>query len=154
MLQRKQTLYLLLSLIVLVTFLPLQIGVFSPSATMGADARVFNLWMVMPDGSKSLAGWPLFVILFAACITTVYTISAYKRRMFQSKLCIANICLIVAWYIYYILFGYIFAKPIADTDFHPFLSSVIPLAALAFQILARRGIIADENLVRSADRFR
>lgn len=154
MLQRKQTLFLLLSIAVSTWCLAMPLGVFSPIQTMETDIQLFNLWMVMQDGSRSFSVWPLFCLLLMSCTNAAYCITAYKNRPFQSKLCMFNILLIIGWYIYLVLVGYVFNKPMDNSEFQPSWPSILPLVVLIFHVLARRGIIADEKLVRSADRFR
>ena len=136
MIQRKQTLYLLLALIVTTICLCLPIGTFAPTG-MGVDMPVYNLWVVTPGG-HDFSVWVLFLLLLLTCPITIAAIFLYKNRKVQAKLCL-------------------YALTLGDdlqATFHFEVIALLPFVALLLYILARKGILADEALVRSMDRIR
>ena len=62
MIQRKQTVFLLLALIVTLVCLCLPVGKFVPQ-TMGVDMPMYNLWLVDGNGGHDFSVWPTFAIL-------------------------------------------------------------------------------------------
>ena len=150
MIQRKQTVFLLLALIATVCCLCMPVGTFVKDG-MGADSSVYNLW-VEQDGVKNFAVWPLFVVLLLSCPVCLMAIFAYRNRMLQSKLCVVCMGLMIVW-------GaalFFFATTIGgdDSSFHVGFASAFPVVALVLYFMARRGVLADEKLVRAADRIR
>lgn len=93
---------------------------------------------------------------FALLVVTVpleaFAVFSYRTRPLQAKLCSWSIVFCLAWYVYYA-----FALHAAAGDeyaFHLQFAACLPLVAVIALFLARRGVIHDEKLVRSADRLR
>ena len=74
---------------------------------------------------------------------SAYTIFLYRRRMVQARFCLAGLFVIFAWYI-----GIAVLEGVAG-----FVES-LPMVNAILIFLARKGILDDEKLVRSADRIR
>ncbi len=151
MLQRIQTVYLFLALIVTVVCLCLPIGAFTP-AGMGGDTMMFNLWKLLPEGGHDFSVWPLFVILLLTCPLNLLTVFTYKNRKLQSRLCVYNVLLNLVWIALYVVFGYVMVED--GVTFNPQLAACLPGVAIILYVMARRGIQSDERLVRSMDRIR
>lgn len=150
MIQRKQTVFLFLALVATICCLCMPVGTFVQQG-MGTDSTVFNLWMEQ-DGNKNFAVWPLFVVLLLSCPVCLMAIFAFRNRMLQSKLCVVGMALQVVW-------GsaiFFFASTLGGdgASFHVGFASAFPIVALVLYFMARRGILADEKLVRAADRIR
>lgn len=154
MLQRKQTVFLLLAVILTAVCMCLQIGSIVPEELGNAESEFYNLWILKGDGTRTFAVWPLFAVLLASCTIGLVTIFLYKNRPLQSALCLASILLIVGWYLSYGIYAYYFGGRFPEVSFRPTWVAALPLVALIGYILARRSIMADEKLVRSADRIR
>ena len=116
MIQRKQTLFLLVAVIL---------------------GMVFFL------------AWPLFLIQMLASAVSLYTIFIYKNRPRQAALCLVSIIVNLIWYI--TLAVLIHQGKLPETL--PY-TCCLPIIAAIFCFLARKAIIADEKLVRAADRIR
>ena len=128
MIQRIQTVYLLVAVVLCVVCLCMEIGVFSVE---GFElAHEYNLWLVNFTGTRNFATWPLF------------------------GFCLFSIMLRVGWYAIYAAYALMLMPGTADVKFTPSWASVCPMAALVFTFLAQRAIKADERLVRAADRIR
>lgn len=150
MLQRKQTLFLLFSLMAIIVCLCLPVGRYIPN-DMGENITIFNLW-VSYSGGHDFGVWPLFAVLLLLCPIEIYTIFAYQNRVLQSKMCILGVLLVFVWYILYVIFIQSCETP--DTHFAVSFGVCLPLLSAIFLLMARQGIIHDEKLVRSADRIR
>ena len=128
------------------------IGVFVPDG-MKPGIELYNLWAVLPeDGSRDFSYWPMFALLLIAATLTIFTLFAYKNRKRQAKMCVGAIFLCVAWCIAFAIFGYILEPK--DTKFYPAIIAALPVVAIILLFMARSRILADEKLVRAADRIR
>lgn len=152
MIQRKQTIFLLVSLILTVICLCLPVGTFSGTHPLGTEADMYNLWIVLPAGSHDYSVWVLFAILLITCPITLVGIFSYHNRIVQSRYCMFNMLLILGWYVVY---G-VLAVGMTDYlgDFNISFAAVLPLICLILYFMARRAILADEALVRASDRIR
>ncbi len=112
MIQRKQTVFLLLAAILAIVCLVLRWQ-----------------WIDVVQG------------LLAAL--SVYTIFIYKKRIKQAQLCLLGIALIFVWYILLA----VYQGDLMTID-------ALPMVNAMLIFMARRGILADEKLVRAADRIR
>lgn len=152
MIQRKQTVYLFLALVLNIVCLCLPVGRFV-FQTMGADAVLTNLWIRMGDGTMQFSGWYLFAILLLACPVTIWAIASYKKRRFQANLCLLCMVLMVLWYAGYAVVKFHVA-PQMNADLSMAWTYFLPFLSMICYVLARRGVLADEKLVRSMDRIR
>ena len=116
MIQRKQTLFLLIAVIL---------------------------------GMVHFQAWALFAVQMLASAISLIAIFLFKRRPLQATLCLAAILANIVWYI--VLAVMIQQGLLAESL--P-LTAALPILAAIFCLLARRGVLADEKLVRAADRLR
>ena len=88
MIQRKQTLFLLLAVIVCALGLYFPIGSIAPEG-MGTDSMVYNLGVVTGEGGLAVSATciPLFVLLSVTAILSLVTIFLYKNRKVQMSIC-------------------------------------------------------------------
>lgn len=152
MIQRKQTLFLLLAFIATVVCLCCPVAYFCP-LEMGVKGIMRNLWLDKGNNITDFSVWPLFALLVLSAVLSLYTIFLYKNRKIQINLCLFNIILLIGWnlvYIYYIHQITIFTQ----SNYTFTITAVLPLLSLVLVLLARKCIIADEKLIRSIDRVR
>ena len=152
MIQRKQTVFLLLALIVTLVCLCLPVGKFVPQ-TMGVDMPMYNLWLVDGNGGHDFSVWPTFAILLITCPLALAAIFLYKNRKLQGKFCVLNILLLIGWYLLYI-FNVKTVGDAQNASFHVAFAACLPLISLILHVMALRGIRADEALIKSMDRIR
>ena len=156
MIQRKQTLFLLLAVIVcaLCQFLP--VGSIEPKG-MGADSLIYNLGVVMGDGGLAISTTciPLFVLLSVTAILSLVTIFLYKNRKVQMSICKCTMLLQVMWVIDYVL---ILLGIIPIPEVHGKMgiefAACLPIVSLILVAMAYKGVNDDEKLVKAADRIR
>ena len=151
MLQRIQTIYLILALVLTVVCLAMPVGIFDNSTTMEGTTTLLNLWKNTPVG-VDYSVWPLFAVLLPTCPICVFAIFAYKSRKMQMKLCLFNVLLILVWIGLLVFFAYV--QPGNESAFHPSAYAFFPVVALVLYLLARKGIKHDEKLIRDMDRIR
>jgi len=161
MIQRKQTLYLLVITVVAALLMNVDPAFYEESgkvkienaelAAVDVDVHFTNTRI---DGKEIAQNKGIFIILIAIGLVAFVTIFLFKNRKMQLYLILLNYILILAlfanMYWYSLNMGY------ADTEitksFLP--AAVSPVSFLLFNFLARRGIVHDEKLVRSLDRLR
>ena len=151
MLQRIQTVYLLLALILTTVCLCLPVGAFVPEG-MGTDAVMYNLWTVTPNGGHDLSVCPLFSLLVLTCPICLFAIFAYNKRILQSRLCVLCILLDIAWIAFYAYKGFFAVEE--GMAFKMAIAAGLPGVCIILYALARRGILKDERLVRESNTFR
>ena len=82
----------------------------------------------------------------------VWAIVGFRNRPRQAKLCAINMLLLIVWYalaaFYALYVGF------RDYTFHANIAICFPLVTIILYWMARRGVLADEKLVRAADRIR
>ena len=168
MIQRIQTLYLLL-----VVILGTLLCIFSPVEFLLPDATDYV-------SLHALDKWPLAVMSIAIPLLALVTIGLYKRRLLQVRLNIMNVVLclgyyaLLALYVAYIVKGY---EPLdavncqlstancqlptvncqlstVNCEWYLTMWSAIPLVNVVLTMMATRRILKDEALVRAADRLR
>ena len=151
MIQRKQSLFLLVVFVLSIVGAMLQVGNIEPSG-MGVGDNVYSLCILHADGSRGYASFPLLVIYTLNGILSLATIFLFNNRKLQMKLCSVGIAFMA---IRYHVFAYLCVSvfPEAGT-FHPSFSVCLPVVCLILYVMAHAGINKDEKLVRSMDRIR
>lgn len=151
MLQRKQSLFLLLAVIFNIVCLMMPVGELVPDG-LGVNSVIYNLWIKDGNGAASFVSAPLFAILLIETVLSVFTIFRYNNRKQQIKMCSWNMLLLVVWYLAYVAV-YMTNKE-AGESLKLCFSFILPLVSLILTYMARRGVKADEALIRAAERIR
>jgi hypothetical protein len=153
MIQRIQTIYLFLSLmlIALILFIPIAQLTYN-----GEHFTTFRATGFYDIASGKFSVRTLSVVILLVVIISLYFISIflYKKRILQLRICIINIILLiglVAIFIYHVVF---FVQRIPGVNWMPGLSFILPPIAIILTWLALRGIRKDEMLIRLSDRIR
>ncbi len=149
MIQRIQTIYLLIVTILSVTCLFLPIGSFIDGSSI---SEFFNLYISKADGVKDYAPWALFIILILSALISFVTIFFFKKRMLQIRLSIFNIILNVGYYASFIAFLFILKSD--KESFALNWPICLPFINIILSWLAVRAIGKDEMLVKAYDRLR
>ena len=149
MIQRIQTIYLLVVTILMIVCMCTSVG-----SIISADNQISeftNLSITMADGTKDYAPWALFVILLLVAVCSFGTIFLFKKRMLQIRLTIFSSVMLIGYYLTLVAFIFMLAE---DASFTPSWTVCLPFAAIVLNWLAIRAIGADEMLVKSYDRLR
>ena len=156
MIQRKQTLFLLVAFICYALCLFLPIATIA-SKVMGGDSLLYNLGVVSGDQGIvfSATCLPLFILLAVSAVLALVTIFLFKNRKLQANLCSITALFNVLWYADYalMLFGLV-GLPEVDGNMTVRFAACLPLVSLILVMMARKGVVDDEKLVRAADRIR
>ena len=145
MIQRKQTLFLLLAFLLAVVCLSTRLGSYETSDG-GVMGNVYNLFITDGMGGRHFTTWPLMAVLLLSAVLMLLTIFMYRRRPLQSLMASVAALLQVVWYV---LFVVITGEGLSMT-----LSAALPAVCAILCFMARQAIKADEKLVRSMDRIR
>jgi hypothetical protein len=94
MIQRIQTVYLLIVAILMVLMMSFPIGFFYTEA---AVAEMSNLSVALPDGALDYTPWALFVLLMLVAVLSLATIFLYKKRMLQIRLTLFSSNITLLW---------------------------------------------------------
>ena len=150
MIQRKQTVFLFLALLATIACLCLPVGSFEPQG-MGTENQLMNLWINEANGGRNFSVWALFAILLVTCPINTFAIFDYHNRKRQARFCMFSMLMIIGWYIVYGVFSQVLMP---GFTFHVGFAACLPLIAFILLWLTRHSILADEALVRAADRIR
>jgi hypothetical protein len=150
MIQRKQTVFLFLALLATIACLCLPVGSFEAQG-MGTENQLMNLWINETNGGRNFSVWALFAILLVTCPINTFAIFDYHNRKRQARFCMFSMLMIIGWYIVYGVFSQVLMP---GFTFHVGFAACLPLIAFILLWLARHSILADEALVRAADRIR
>lgn len=150
MIQRIQSVYLLIVTILLVVCLCTPVG--SYIASDYSVSQFTNLAIIAPDGAKDYAPWALFAILLVAALLAFTTIFLFKNRMLQIRLTIFSTILLLGYYA--TLVAFIFMLKDETTTYTASWTVCLPAVAIILNWLAIRAIGKDEVLVKAYDRLR
>ncbi len=156
MIQRIQTVYLLIISILMVVLL------FMPLATVqrGETFYSFNVaglyTMLTEKPDLVYPTWGLLVLTVAIALLSCIIIFLFRKRILQIRLCIFNALLMIG---FYGLFAFLLWKVKSESadalfSFTGQIGLTFPFIGIILDYLAIRNIGADEALVRSLERLR
>lgn len=152
MIQRIQSVYLLLVTVLLVVALCMPVGQF-----IGADGvttYVFKpLGVTLSDGALQ-STWGLFGILLFSALIAFCTIFLFRNRMMQVRMTIFSSLLLIGYYIAFCVFMFVLKSDLDAMTFQLGWALCLPLVAIILNYLAFRAIYKDELMVKAADRLR
>ena len=160
MLQRVQTIYMLASVIAILTMHFFWLAsIATPEATF--EMNSLGLQCVPADFAPGMMGWDLFLLLLVMLALPLATIFLYKKRKLQLHLLIYTAVLDVCYYglFFYDLSKYedvVFAlstSKVMDTNCNAVML-FMPALSVFCLIMAMRGVIYDIALLKSLDRLR
>jgi len=155
MIQRIQTIYLVVAVLLLAMPMMLRMALFTVQIPEGA----YKLYPanVLFNGEEVMSTIVVLATITIAVMLLVYAIMQYKNRGFQMNLIkvsiLSQLSFLVAVFFYLDkVKGLAATATDAAVSYSPLLSA--PVVALFFCLLAIRSIKKDDALVRSADRLR
>lgn len=155
MIQRIQSLYLLMTSLLSILFLNGSFLTFLNSSGTEITMNFNGIWESSVAGNPQMIRnlIPLSVIILIICILSFTAIFLFKKRKIQLKLTVSVILLAIL-FIGLMSFYAFWTTGKYQAKLVPGFKMFIPLLILVFGILAYRGIRKDENLVKSYDRLR
>ena len=151
MIQRVQSIYLLVASIFMLLFYVFPIAVFTTSTFA---FEFFNCHITHPENLEppiTLA--PLAILPLLSILISFVTIFLFKKRKIQMRLSKINLLLIFTIIVVTILY-FLKISELLDGDVQYGFSGIFPILAFIVTIMAHSAINKDEELVRSADRIR
>lgn len=152
MIQRIQTLYLLVAGIFPAISLFVPLVVFSKGARW-ASMSAFGCESALVQELAGFHPYGLLVFTLLASLSALYAIFGYKNRKSQIKKVYLTIVFNVIWYVALGAYTYSVSERIG-LGYTFTISALLPIIALIALFLALKGIRKDEALVRAADRIR
>lgn len=154
MIQRIQTIYLLLAGVLAWLFATMPLLYFSTS-----DRGLFDIYArgISTGGEFVNEVVYLWILAGGATLLPIVNIFFFKKRMAQMRLCVVNVVLLFGNYLllgtyYFMVIGAFKEIGIEARGFHPAIFT--PLASIVLVLFAAKAIYKDEMLVRSVDRIR
>ena len=149
MIQRIQTIYLLLVTALLITSMCLPVGSF-----IGADAAMYTFKPLgVEQNGMFYSTWGVFGILLLSAIIAFATIFLFKNRMLQIRMSIFNSILLIGYYLTFLAFMFVLKKDL-NAAFQISWALCLPLISIILNYLAIRAIGRDEVMVKAAGRLR
>lgn len=166
MIQRIQTLYLFLITLMMAVMLFLSPMTYAtPEEAVEQAMYTYDLGHLheviydsheklvhVPD-SKIMSTWALSALVLAIGGLSFMTIFFFRKRILQARLCVLGMLLSLGYYVLLIVYSVIFCRML-QVDWYFELNAALPLVAMILYFFATRAILADEALVRAADRIR
>jgi len=155
MIQRIQTLYLLLTALLAVLFLTGSIFTFTSAEGNDLMLRITGTYSAVGESGieKTDSSFVLSFILLLIPVISVVTIFFFKNRKLQLRLNTGVISLILIFIILSVIKVITVSKEF-NVTLSPGLKLALPFLMLVSAALAYRSIKKDEELVRSYDRLR
>lgn len=156
MIQRIQSLFLLLTIIASSLFLTGgYLDLVNSTSGYEAVAGFSGVYMVSPGSGNIIAShlFPVPVISVLVPVAAVVAIFLYKNRKLQKKIILFDILLELIL----IISAFILLIPLVNHNsaiLKPGYRIIMPLLSLVFLVLAYLGVKKDDELVKSYDRLR
>jgi hypothetical protein len=154
MIQRIQSLYLLLAI------MALSMLFFFPLAELALNNGTFYIFrfnglfqQTIKGEVLSVPSMALVIIILLNILICLLAIFAFKNRQVQIRMCVFNIVfLLCSLGIIYFYIAFPFAKFQAIVNYKVF--ALMPLVAVVLSFMAIKAIQKDEDLIKSIDRIR
>ena len=152
MIQRIQSVYLLLVTILLVVAICLPVGQYI--GTDGVTTHIFKpLGVTLANGTFQ-STWGLFGILLLSAIIAFCTIFLFRNRMLQVRMTMFSSLLLIGYYIAFFVFMFMLKNDLDAMNFQLGWALCLPVICIILNYLAFRAIYRDELMVKAADRLR
>lgn len=154
MIQRIQSIFLLVSSILMGIFLTTPIARFITNNQENIILQASGFKNIANQNELLNATTPLLILCIIILLISLISIFLFKKRILQIRLCIYNILLnigLIGLFVFYYL-NFINNHDISEKMFTIF--TPVPLANIILLILAFRGIRKDEVIVKAYDRLR
>ena len=154
MLQRIQTVYLLIIVALTIATLVLPLAVLQyGDQLLSFDATGLSTMTAQPE--LIYPAWGLFILTAVIAIIALVTIFLFRKRVLQIRLCIFNALLMLGFYALLAFFAWTIKNQLGgEVSMTVKIALSFPIINLILDYLAIRNIGADEALVRSLDRLR
>lgn len=152
MIQRIQSVYLLIVTGLLIAAMCLPVGQFI--ASDGVTAFVFKPLGVTLASDAFQSTWGLFGILFLSTVVAFCTIFLFRNRMLQVRMTVFNSILLIGYYAAFFVFMFMLKDDLEAMSFQLGWALCLPAVSIVLNYLSFRAIYRDEVMVKAADSFR
>lgn len=161
MIQRIQTIYLMIVAILGIALIWLPVVIFvSPES-----AAELRIWELGATGLTEITEteldpvvlhgiWGLTLTTVLIPVLAIIDIFLYHKRLLQARLNIFQVMLCLGYYGVMAIYVWLMKMNVADVEWSPDFWAAIPLICIVLTLMATRRILKDEALVRAADRLR
>ena len=155
MVQRIQSVYLFLVVILMSFFILSPIAVFDLQDGSALEFYSYSVSKIMANSSeKALSTWPVLFLAIVIAIINFYDIFLYSNRMRQMRLAIYNMLLMIGMIVLVFYFYHYITKNFNTVSHSLKLAAILPVVCIVLNLLAFRGIRKDDLLVKSYERLR
>jgi len=157
MIQRIQSVYLFLVVVSLGTMFYFPLASFIGGEKDQLILYIYKLVSEVPDSNPDVPSWFIFPNLILASLSllvslvSIFLFKNRKRQLSMVRMAIILILILIGAFFFYYAVELENASGIAA---HYEIGAYMPLIAFVFLLLAYRGIMADEKLIRSSERLR
>ena len=152
MIQRIQSVYILIVTGLLIAAMCLPVGQFI--ASDGVTAFVFKPLGVTLASDAFQSTWGLFGILFLSTVVAFCTIFLFRNRMLQVRMTVFNSILLIGYYAAFFVFMFMLKDDLEAMSFQLGWALCLPAISIVLNYLSFRAIYRDEVMVKAADSFR
>ncbi len=155
MIQRIQTLYLLLAVVVsTITLCSPVAGLQNTQNAAIYELSYQGLYLLGSSGRSLIANtWVLTAIMVIIPVLSFITIFLFKKRLLQIRLIFFNIVMMAGYYALLFIYLWQLGKALEATKFLEIVSA-FPLVSIVLNFLAIRAVGKDEALIKSLNRIR
>jgi K+ transporter len=152
MIQRIQTIFLLMALVLTGLFIWLPLG----AIAVNEKIYTFVLKGIIDtsSGQTIYSAWHLIAITTVVLLLQLIVIFTFKKRSKQIRMATVNILLMLGVVIASCLFVVFTAKSMGNAVYSLKITLALPLVSVFLNYLAIKAIQRDEALVKSVDRIR
>ena len=153
MIQRIQTLYLLISLVIVTLIL------FFPFFEFNAGEYIFNCFNITKISHNEIIliknSYPLGILISIILLLHLIAIFTFKIRSLQMRITVLTIILLIGFYGLLAFYRFVMLDfEIISSETKYSFTLIIPIISTILVFLANRKIKKDDELVKSADRIR
>lgn len=149
MLQRKQSLFLIAAMFLIVS------NLFVPF--ISSQDLIFNSFRIdnlSTDANIVINTFPIAIYAIILVLVHLFAFFLFKNRPLQMRITMLSLLLSIAFY-GIILFYHFMSQSQIKMEFNQYgFGLITPILAAVFDFMAYNGIKKDEKIVRDADRFR
>ena len=154
MIQRIQSLYLLITFALTIIMFCLPFGTFLG----GQEGFTLSAWAIKNSAGQTVVPTtPMGILLLVCSILSFFTIFLYRHRWVQLRFCVVGMVLYLGLQAFVVFYTLRSNSAVSQADIHSMSYSVtciLPLVCLILTWLAFRGVLKDETLVKSLERIR
>jgi hypothetical protein len=155
MIQRAQSIYLFLVVVMMSLFLLFPIANLMAENNVSLKLYSFGLKKIVDgESQKLMSTLPVLILAIVISIINFYNIFLFGNRTLQMRLCVYNILLMIGLILLCFYYFRMVNKAYEITYHHFKIAAILPILCIVLNIMAFSGIRRDELLVKTYERLR